>query len=81
MAASVAKVMEALRSVDFYKRPGVAESLDWARALLGLDIDRILPEVIQDTAGVVLKYRDDINRLEGLDLGALIEGRAVALRD
>ena len=81
LAASVAKVMEALRSVDFYKRPGVAESLDWARALLGLDIDRILPEVIQDTAGVVLKYRDDINRLEGLDLGALIEGRAVALRD
>ena len=81
LATSVATVMAALRSVDFYKRPGVAESLDWARALLGLDVDRILPEVLQQTAGVVLKYRDDITRLEGLDLGALIEGRAVELRD
>ena len=81
LAASVAAVMQALRSVDFYKRPGIAESLDWARALLGLDIARILPEVVQETAGVVLKYRDDIDRLNGLDLGALIEGRAVEMRD
>jgi MoxR-like ATPase len=81
LARAVAAVMHGLRSVDFYKRPGVAESLDWARALLGLDIREIVPEVVRETAGVVLKYRDDITRLEALDLGALIEGRAVDLRD
>ena len=76
LAASVAGVMRGLRQVDFYKRPGVAEALDWARALLGLEISEILPDVLMDTAGVVLKYRDDINRLSTLDLEALLEGQA-----
>ena len=73
LAASVATVMQGLRAVDFYKRPGVAESLDWARALLGLNISEVLPETLMDTAGVVLKYRDDIDRLAKSDLAALLE--------
>lgn len=77
LAESVTRVMQGLRAVDFYKRPGVAEALDWARALLGLDIGAIVPEVILETAGVVLKYRDDITRLSKLDLEALLQGRAV----
>lgn len=77
LAAAVTRVMQGLRAVDFYKRPGVAEALDWARALLGLDIGAIVPEVVLETAGVVLKYRDDITRLSKLDLDALLQGRAV----
>ena len=76
LAGAVAKAMQGLRAVDFYKRPGVAEALDWARALLGLEIGRIVPDTILDTAGVVLKYRDDVSRLAKLDLAALLEGRA-----
>jgi len=76
LAGAVAQVMQGLRAVDFYKRPGVAEALDWAQALLGLDIQTIVPEVVLETAGVVLKYRDDIERLGALDVGALIAGRA-----
>ena len=77
LASSIATVMRGLRAVDFYKRPGVAETLDWARALLGLSLGEILPDTVRDTAGVVLKYRDDIDRLDKLDLEALIEGRVV----
>ncbi len=77
LATAVTRVMQGLRAVDFYKRPGVAEALDWARALLGLDIGIIEPEVVLETAGVVLKYRDDITRLSKLDLDALLQGRAV----
>jgi MoxR-like ATPase len=76
LAQSVADVMQGLRAVDFYKRPGVAETLDWARALLGLNIAEIVPALILETAGVVLKYRDDINRLNKLDLDLLLQGRA-----
>ena len=78
LAGAVSRVMQGLRSVDFYKRPGVAEALDWARALLGLEIDKIVPEVVLETAGVVLKYRDDIARLSRLDLESLLDGRGVA---
>lgn len=77
LATRVATVMQGLREVDFYKRPGVAEALDWARALLGLDIREVVPETLLETAGVVLKYRDDIERLDKLDLDALMDGRAV----
>ena len=77
-AGAVSRVMQGLRAVDFYKRPGVAEALDWARALLGLEIGKIVPEVVLETAGVVLKYRDDIARLSTLDLEGLLEGRGVA---
>lgn len=79
LADNVARVMQALRSVDFYKRPGVAEALDWARALLNLDVRELAPATVLDTAGVVLKYRDDVERLARLDLDALLDGRAVDL--
>ena len=77
LADSVTRVMQGMRAVDFYKRPGVAEALDWARALLGLEIGTIVPEVVLETAGVVLKYRDDTSRLSKLDLAALLQGRVV----
>ncbi|MEQ8495564.1 MAG: MoxR family ATPase, partial [Gammaproteobacteria bacterium] len=75
LAARVADVMHGLRAIDFYKRPGVAEALDWARALLGLEIDELVPETLLETAGVVLKYREDVARLATLDLEALLDAR------
>jgi len=78
LASAVARVMAALRTLDFYKRPGVAEALDWARALLDLGVREIDANAIRDTAGVVLKYRDDLTRLETYDLSALATGQAIA---
>jgi hypothetical protein len=78
LANAVAQAMQGLREIDFYKRPGVAEALDWARALLGLNIADIVPEVLLETAGVVLKYRDDINRLDTLDLAALLSRQSAS---
>ena len=71
---SITRTMQALREIDFYKRPGIAESLDWSRALLGLGVQTLSAEVLLETAGVVLKYHDDIERLRALDLAALITG-------
>ncbi len=67
LATSIAAVMGRLRDIDFYKRPGIAETLDWSQALLGLGVRELTPELLNDTAGVILKYHDDIERLRGLD--------------
>ena len=67
LATSIAAVMGRLRDIDFYKRPGIAETLDWSQALLGLGAREITPDLLNDTAGVILKYHDDIERLRGLD--------------
>jgi len=67
LATSIAGVMGRLRDIDFYKRPGIAETLDWSQALLGLGAREITSELLHDTAGVILKYHDDIERLRGLD--------------
>lgn len=74
LRAAIARTMQALRAIDFYKRPGIAESLDWSRALLGLGVQTLSAEVLLETAGVVLKYHDDIERLRALDVAALITG-------
>jgi len=67
LATSIADVMHRLRAIDFYKRPGIAETLDWSQALLGLGVRELTPELMADTAGVILKYHDDIERLRTLD--------------
>lgn len=75
LAAAVARAMQGLRGVDFYKRPGVAEAVDWARALRALGAKKLGRDLLLDTAGVVLKYHDDVERLARLDLGAVLDGR------
>ena len=72
LARQVATTMQNLRGIDFYKRPGVAETLDWARALLGLGSEAVTAELLLETAGVLLKYRDDIERLGNLDLNQVL---------
>ena len=57
--------MHDLRKVDLYKVPGVAETLDWASALLSLGAAELSPDVVDETLGVVLKYEEDIRRIRG----------------
>lgn len=61
MARHLAEAMSDLRSLELFKPPGVAETLDWARALKVLGADELTDEVVDDTLGVVLKYREDVD--------------------
>jgi MoxR-like ATPase len=65
LSAEVVAFVQALRGMDLFKSPGVAESIDWARCLVALDTVAMSPEVISDTLGAVLKYQDDIARISG----------------
>jgi MoxR-like ATPase len=74
LASELARAMERLREMDLFKPPGVAETLDWAQALSVLDATRLTPEVIEQTIGVALKYREDIERVRATGLEALLAG-------
>lgn len=65
LAREVVAFVHHLRAMDLFKVPGVAETLDWAHALLQLDAVALDPERIESTLGVILKYQDDIARLHG----------------
>jgi MoxR-like ATPase len=61
-----------LRKKDLFKLPGVAETLDWTRALTTLDVLELTPEVINDTLGTLLKYQDDIARIQGSEAAKIL---------
>ena len=63
LASQVCQFVEAMRRQDFYKRPGVAETLDWARALLYLGRERLDIPTIEETLGCVLKYKEDMDKV------------------
>ena len=65
--------VQALRKQDLFKQPGVAETLDWATALTELDAVALDPALVTDTLGVLLKYQDDIAKMQGTKVQALIE--------
>jgi MoxR-like ATPase len=67
LSREVVAFVQALRGEDLFKRPGVAETIDWAKCLLALDVISLSPEVIADTLGAILKYQDDIQKLQGLE--------------
>jgi len=62
-----------LRREDLFKRPGVAETIDWAKCLLALDAIELSPQVIADTLGAILKYQDDIARIEGSEAKRILD--------
>jgi MoxR-like ATPase len=64
LASQVCQFIEAMRQQDFYKRPGVAETLDWARALLYLGRTRLDIPTITETLGCVLKYKEDMEKAD-----------------
>ncbi|WP_417599458.1 AAA family ATPase [Pararhodobacter oceanensis] len=67
LSREIVSFVQRLRSEDLFKRPGVAETIDWAKCLLALDVLTLSPEVIADTLGAILKYQDDIAQLQGLE--------------
>ncbi|WP_309086549.1 MoxR family ATPase [Chelativorans sp.] len=64
LSQEVVAFIQRLRDMDLFKVPGVAESIDWANALAELDKVALDPETVSDTLGVLLKYQDDIARLQ-----------------
>lgn len=69
--AVVACVQE-LRKMDLYKAPGIAETIDWAQALVQLDAVTVTPDLFDDTVGALLKYQDDIARMQGSEANQLL---------
>ena len=59
--------------MDLFKLPGVAETIDWAEALTALDKVALDPETIDSTLGVLLKYQDDIEKMQGSEAAKLLE--------
>jgi MoxR-like ATPase len=64
---------QGLREVDLFKPPGMAETLDWANALLALGTNSLSKEAVEDTLGVILKYQEDVERVHGETAGQLVE--------
>jgi len=73
LSQEVVHFVQALRKEDLFKSPGVAETLDWATALTELDAVALDPQTVSDTLGVLLKYQDDIARIEGSKAKELID--------
>jgi MoxR-like ATPase len=73
LSEQVVGFVQALRKEDLFKVPGVAETLDWAGALTELDALALDPAVVSDTLGVLLKYQDDIARVEQGKVKALLD--------
>ncbi|WP_430464442.1 AAA family ATPase [Tabrizicola sp.] len=72
LSREVVAFVQALRGEDLFKRPGVAETIDWAKCLIALDVISLSPEVIADTLGAILKYQDDIQKLQGLEASKIL---------
>jgi MoxR-like ATPase len=73
LSEQVVHFVQALRKQDLFKSPGVAETLDWAGALAELDVAALDPTTVSDTLGVLLKYQDDIARIEGTRAKELLD--------
>jgi MoxR-like ATPase len=74
LAREVAAAVEALRDLDLYKPPGVAETIDWAHAIAALDAAHLDAATVDVTLGTVLKYREDQERARAHGLGQLVAG-------
>jgi MoxR-like ATPase len=73
LAEEIVAFVQRLRTEDLFKKPGVAETLDWAAALTELDQVALDPAIISDTLGVLLKYQDDIARIDQSEAKRLLD--------
>jgi MoxR-like ATPase len=73
LTAQIVGFVQRLRGVELYKLPGVAETIEWTRALMELNALVLDPEVVQNTLGLLLKYQDDIARVEGDEVMRLLD--------
>ncbi len=73
LSRQITAFIQALRGEDLFKKPGVAETIDWAKCLLALDAVEISPQVIADTLGAILKYQDDIAKISGSEAARILK--------
>ena len=73
LAKQIVGFVQNLRDEDLYKVPGVAETIDWAYALVQMDVIDLAPAVIDDTLGVLLKYQDDIEKIRGHEASRILK--------
>ena len=73
LSAELVAFVQRLRKLDLFKAPGVAETLDWARALTELDAVALDPAEVSNTLGVLLKYQDDIAKMQGARAAQLVD--------
>ena len=82
LALQIVEFVQQARRLDLFKAPGVAETIDWTNALIALDAMSLDPQTVNDTLGVLLKYQDDIARMQSGDVSRILdELRARALID
>lgn len=79
LSREVVAFVQRLRQEDLFKKPGVAETIDWAKCLVALNAMELSPQVIADTLGAILKYQDDIARLQGSEARRLLDSARAAL--
>ncbi len=73
LSEQVVAFVQRLRAEDLFKTPGVAETIDWARCLVALDAVALDPETVANTLGALLKYQDDIARLQGSEARRILD--------
>ena len=73
LSKQIVLFVQGLRKMDLYKLPGVAETIEWSRALLALDAVVLEPETVNNTLGVLLKYQDDIAKVQGSEAAKMVE--------
>ena len=73
LTRQIVAFVQSIRSMDLYKNPGIAESINWAQALISLNAVALEPGTVDSTLGTLLKYQDDIGRIQGSEAARLLE--------
>jgi MoxR-like ATPase len=73
LSQQIVAFVQKIRQEDLFKSPGVAETLDWATALVELDAVALDPAMVGDTLGVLLKYQDDIQKMQGSRMKEILD--------
>ncbi len=79
LSREVVAFVQRLRTEDLFKKPGVAETIDWAKCLLALDVIDLSPDVIADTLGAILKYQDDIQKIASGEIAKILNDAKASL--
>ncbi len=72
LSLQIVSFVQTLRKRNLFKLPGIAETIDWAHALTQLDVVELDPRVVDDTLGVLLKYQDDIAKIQGSEAATVL---------
>ena len=72
LTGQIVSFVQALRNAELYKRPGVSETVEWTRALIAMDRVALDPETVHATLGLLLKYQDDVARVQGAEASRLL---------